>query len=127
MKSSIWTIVIVLIMVAGISIYAGLTAKHVTDLYLGKVAELETLVSQGRNEEAAQAARPLYDQWLEDCRFLQFIAFHQDTNKVDSYLYMLKAGFETQNDVVILWALHELTESLENIYQREAVMLVNIF
>lgn len=127
MKSAIWTIVIGIVLVSAISTYSAITVTNITDQYLEIVDALEQMVKKDEMEKAAPLALSLHRQWVEDCQSLQFIAIHSDTDKVDSYIYMLEAGFETEDKVTILWALHELSESLESIAQREELTLVNIF
>ncbi len=127
MRSAFWTIIVCIVLVAAIGIYTNVTTKNIVDIYLEKVTELTALVKEEKIAEAEKMTRDIKAQWLEDCQSLQVIAFHQDTNKVDSYIYMLEAGFESGDQGIIFWALHELTESFENIYTREDISLVNIF
>lgn len=127
MKSSIITILLVIALISGICVYSNLKTKNITDTYLDLTKQIEQLVNAKQYDAITPVLAQMKQKWKADCESFQFISYHQDTNTVDSYLLMLEAGLESDDKVVILLATHELTESFENIYQREKISLVNIF
>lgn len=127
MKTTFWTIIGCLALVTGLSLYSGMTTTKITDKHLETIAQIEQLFADGNDQQAQMEVGALQKRWKKDCEILQFIAFHQDTNQVDSFLNMLLAGFETNNDTAILMALGELKDNLTNISLRETLTLVNVF
>ena len=126
MKATLWTVIILVVLIAAIGITsATLGAKVSRDFTLDLEAAKDS-IRAGDWQKARSAVEDMTNEWEETCQWLQFWVNHTDTDDVNLGLERLAAALEAEDKGLSLWAAAELNESLRHIHHRDALRIGNI-
>lgn len=126
MKATVWTVVILFILIVAIGIASAAVSAGISQDFTKDLQTAEESIRGEEWDKAEAAVKDMAKEWEATCVWLQLWVNHGDTDEVNLGLERLQAALEAQDKALSLWAAAELNESLRHIYHRDALRMGNI-
>ena len=126
MKATLWTVIILVILIAAIGIASASLSAKVSDDFTRDLEIAEDSIRTGNWPEARSAVEDMLNEWEQTCEWLQFWVNHTDTDDVNLGLERLAAALEAEDKGLSLWTAAELNESIRHIHHRDSLRIGNI-
>lgn len=126
MKTTIWTIAIMLAALLALGITSAVLSQGASRAFWLEAENLETLLLQEDWEPLLRGLDRMEERWEKSKDWLQLLINHGDTDDINLAMGKLRAGIVLQDKSLSLWAIQELKESCLHLYHRDALRLTNI-
>jgi len=126
MKATLWTVIILVVLIVAIGITSATLSEKVSKDFTQDLEVAENSIREGDWQKARTAVEDIATEWEETCGWLQFWVNHTDTDDVNLGLERLAAALEVEDKGLSLWTAAELNESLRHIHHRDSLRIGNI-
>ncbi len=126
MKATLWTVIILAVLIVAIGITSATLSEKVSTDFTHDLEIAEDNIKAEDWSRAKGAVQDMLNEWEQTCEWLQFWVNHTDTDDVNLGLERLAAAVEVEDKSLSLWAAAELNESLRHIHHRDSLKIGNI-
>lgn len=127
MKRKLITVIITLSFLLLLSLVEQATTLRVTNIALERTKEILADIREENLKNGLKKSRDLDQSWDEMARWLEVLVDHSATDDVRYALSRLIAALEEEDSATAMVYASELEGSIEHVYERQALIIENIF
>ncbi len=127
MRIKTLTIVIVLLILAGVCTAEQIIVEKLTNKALEETKTLTKLIQEEKLDEAKEKTHALDETWDDHAKKLEVLVDHRSTDDVRYALSKLLAALDGGDEAAALIYAGELEGGIEHVYERQALTIENIF
>lgn len=129
MKKEIITTIIIIMLICALYMASQNYTNSCVAFTNQKLSRIKSDVIEDKkdNEELKKETDILYDTWKEKSKLLAFYIEHEELEKIDTQLKIVKANFEANSPENSIPEIEQGIYLLEHIEEKRALKLKNIF
>lgn len=127
MRIKIVTMIVCILLLAGISVTEQISVSRIAHGAMHRTQAILADIRAGELEEAMKKAQSLDRDWDEQAKMLEILVDHGSTDEVRYALSKLIAALESGDYAAAMVYAGELEGSVEHVHERQAFTLENLF
>lgn len=126
MRRALFLIIGLSILTFGSGLWLDNLRQTTAQEYLAEFHQLRQYVNSGQLDQALQEQAYLHALWQHDAHWLNLLIDHHHTRDVDSFMCRLSTSLAEKNRLISLLTLDDIIGALEEVAQKDMLLLENI-